>query len=167
MSPLTLVIVILALTAFAFHLGKRRSLGVATRAGGIRKLHSLPSYYGTLTALWCGVPSLVLLGVWIGFETTIITWLVVSDLPEELRSLPEERLGLILNDIKNLVSGNIVAAEVDATMTSGGGALREAPEHQHRGARRWSRSRSRRPVWATAGASSARTCAPATTSSAR
>ena len=117
MSPLTLVIVLLALTAFAFHLGKRRSLGVAARAGGIRKLHSLPSYYGTLTALWCGVPAVIVLGLWMSFEASIITWLVVAELPDALRSLPEEQLGLLLNDIKNLVSGNIVAGEVNPAMT--------------------------------------------------
>ena len=116
MSPLTLIIILLAFTAFAFHLGKRRSLGVAARAGGVRKLHSLPSYYGTLTALWCGIPALIVLGLWLSFETTIITGLVVAELPPELRSLPEEELGLLLNDIKNLMSGNIVASEVDATM---------------------------------------------------
>ena len=116
MPPLILVIVILTLTAFAFHLGKRRSLGVATRAGGVRRLHSLPSYYGSLTALWCGVPALIVLGVWVSFETSIITWLVVAELPEELRRLPQEQLGLLLNDIKNLVSGNIVAAELNPTM---------------------------------------------------
>ena len=116
MSPLTLILLLLAFTAFAFHLGKRRSLGVATRAGGVRKLHSLPSYYGTLTALWCGVPALIVLGLWLSFETTIITWLVVAELPPELRGLPKAELGLLLNDIKNLVSGNIVASDVDATM---------------------------------------------------
>ena len=116
MSPLTLIIILLAFTAFAFHLGKRRSLRVATRAGGVRKLHSLPSYYGTLTALWCGIPALIVLGLWLSFETTIITGLVVAELPPELRSLPKEELGLLLNDIKNLVSGNIVASDVDATM---------------------------------------------------
>ena len=118
MSPLTLVIVILALTAFAFHMGKRRSLGVVTRAGGVRRLHSLPSYYGTLTALWCGVPALIVLGLWMSFETSIITWLVVAELPDEVRNLPQAQLGLLINDIKNLVSGNIVAAEVDSAMTS-------------------------------------------------
>ena len=117
MSPATLITVLLALTAFAFYLGKRRSLGVAARAGGIRRLHSLPSYYGTLTALWCGVPALIVLGLWLAFETTIITWFVVAELPDEVRGLPEAQLGLVINDIRNLVSGNIVAAEVNPAMT--------------------------------------------------
>ncbi|MGB5424366.1 MAG: phosphate ABC transporter permease subunit PstC, partial [Desulfobacterales bacterium] len=53
---------------------------------------------------------------WLAFESNIITSLVVADLPENLRSLPPDRLNLILNDIKNLVSGNIVSGRIDPTM---------------------------------------------------
>ena len=116
MSPATLLLLLLGLTALAFHLGKRRSLGVAARAGGVRHLHSLPGYYGGLAALWCGVPALVVLGLWLACEDRIITHFVVAELPVAIRELPEGRLGLVVNDIKNLASGNIVAGEVDATI---------------------------------------------------
>jgi phosphate transport system permease protein len=46
----------------------------------------------------------------------VITQLVVAGLPDDLRRLAPERLNLVINDIKNLASGNIVAGEVDATM---------------------------------------------------
>jgi phosphate transport system permease protein len=52
----------------------------------------------------------------LAFESTIITTLVVADLPEEIRALPEARLNLVVNDIKNLVSGNIVSGEIDPVM---------------------------------------------------
>ena len=125
MSSATLIVVLLGLTALAFHLGKRRSLGVAARAGGVRHLHSLPSYYGSLTALWCGVPALVVLGLWLACEDRIITHFVVAQLPAEVREQPEARLGLFVNDLKNLAGGNVVAGEVDSV-------LRGAAEHYAR-----------------------------------
>jgi phosphate transport system permease protein len=50
------------------------------------------------------------------FEDSIITSLVVAGLPEEVRNLTPNRLNLVVNDIKNLVSGNIVSTEVDPVM---------------------------------------------------
>jgi hypothetical protein len=44
-----------------------------------------------------------------GFRTIIITGLVVSGLPDEIQALPDGRLNLMVNDIRNLVSGNIVS----------------------------------------------------------
>ncbi len=125
MNTTNLIFTLLALTAVGYFLGKQRSLRVGVASGGVRHLHSLPTYYGSLVALWCGVPALVLLGLWIAFESAIITNLVVAGLPEEIRTLPEERVGLVVNDIKNLVSGNIVSGEVDATM-------RAAADHYQR-----------------------------------
>jgi phosphate transport system permease protein len=43
---------------------------------------------------------------------------VVSALPPELRELPEEQLGLVYNDIRNLVEGNIVSSNPGADITA-------------------------------------------------
>lgn len=101
------------LTAFAFWSGRRRSYKVAATIGGISKLHSRPIYYGSLTALCCGLPALLIYAVWHFFESTIVTKMVVSGLPEGLRQLPASELGLVVNDVKNLVFGNIVAKAPD------------------------------------------------------
>jgi phosphate transport system permease protein len=116
MSPTTLLGTLLLLSAVAYYLGRKRAFAVSAPVGGISRLHSRPSYYGALTALWCGIPALIIFGFWLGFQDKIIINLVVADLPEAIRSLPENRLNLVVNDIKNLVSGNIVAGEVDSTM---------------------------------------------------
>jgi len=113
MSVTTLAIVLLALSALAYYVGRQRSFAVARGAGGVRALHSLPGYYGMLAALWCGLPALLVLAGWAAFEPYIVTKLVVAGLPDEIRSLPDARLGLVVNDIRNLVSGNIVSAQVD------------------------------------------------------
>ena len=116
MSPSNLLILLLGLSAVAYYVGRHRALAVAGGSGGVKTLHSRPTYYGTLAALWCGIPALLLFGFWLAFETNIVTRLVVADLPADIRALPPERVSLIVNDIKNLALGNIVAGEVDSTM---------------------------------------------------
>jgi len=116
MSPATLLIILLALSSAAYYVGRRRAFAVAGGAAKIKHLHSRPAYYGALTAVWCGIPALILFGFWLAFESSIVTHLVVADLPEEIRTLPPARLNLIVNDIRNLESGNIVSGKIDPTM---------------------------------------------------
>jgi phosphate transport system permease protein len=125
MSMSALVLVLLALSAAAYFLGRQRSLALAGRAGGLRNLHSLPTYYGFYTALWCGLPALAVLGVWGMFQSTIVTELLVQDLPAELRELPPDRLGLVINDIHNLVTGSAVSHEVTPQIQAAAEHLRE------------------------------------------
>ena len=50
MQTSTIVIAILFLGAVAFRVGRRRSLVLVGGSRGVRNLHSLPGYYGLLTA---------------------------------------------------------------------------------------------------------------------
>ncbi len=123
MTPTSLIVCLALFSVFAFWVGRKRSITVAN--GRLRELHSLPGYYGYYAAIWCGIPALIVWSLWLSFETVLIPDLVVSALPEELRSVSPDHLTLIVNDIKNLVSGNIVSGEVDAT-------IRAAADHyQH------------------------------------
>ncbi len=97
-------------------MGRRRAFAVAGDGAGIQQLHSRPTYYGALAAIWCGIPALLLFGFWLAFESTVITQLVVSDLPENIRSLTGAELNLFINKIKNMVSGNIVSGEITPAM---------------------------------------------------
>lgn len=116
MSPATLLIILLALSSVAYYVGRRRAFAVAGGAAKIKHLHSRPTYYGALAAVWCGIPTLIIFGFWLAFESSIVTQLVVADLPAEIQNLPAARLNLIVNDIRNLVSGNIVSGKMDPTM---------------------------------------------------
>ncbi|MDP2643674.1 MAG: phosphate ABC transporter permease family protein [Desulfobacterales bacterium] len=107
MTPNSLLLILLVLSAAAYRIGKRKA-----NAAGIR-LHSRPAYHGALAALWCAVPALLLFGLWQACQDRILLHLVASDLPAPLRTLPPERLGLVLNDVKNLVQGNIVSEKVN------------------------------------------------------
>jgi phosphate transport system permease protein len=114
MHTSTLIVVLLGLMSLAYYLGRKRSLSLVS--GRVRDLHSLPSYYGLHTALWCGIPAILLIVLWVSFEGSVVTGLVVDSLPEETRQLPPERLNLVLNDIRNLATGDITSATVDDNM---------------------------------------------------
>ncbi|MFT5174826.1 MAG: phosphate transport system permease protein [Gammaproteobacteria bacterium] len=118
MNPNLTLIVVLLLAAGAFHLGRTRALRLESgTARGASTLHSLPGYYGWYVALWCGVPAFCLYALWIVFEPTITTYLVVQGLPQEMRDLPATRLSLLVNDIRNTVNGNI-ASSSDLSITT-------------------------------------------------
>lgn len=105
-SP-TLILALLGLSSVSYYLGWKRSLAVAN--GRARVLHSLPGYHGLYTALWAAVPALLLLAVGLVFQGPIITQIIVSDLPQDIQSLPPSRLNLVINDIRNIASGNIAS----------------------------------------------------------
>jgi phosphate transport system permease protein len=115
-TPTTLLFILLLLSTTAYYIGLRRSVAVVGGIAKIQNLHSRPAYYGMLTALWCGLPALIIFGCWQAFEGNIITQIVVANLPSELKSLPADRINLIVNDIRNLVSGNIVSGQISAEM---------------------------------------------------
>ena len=108
MSLSALTLVVLALAGLGWHLGRRRAFAVAGGPAKAHALHSRPAYFGTLTALWCAVPALLLLGLWFALRSSIVTGLVVADLPPELRDLPENELALVVNDIRNQVEGSFI-----------------------------------------------------------
>ena len=116
MQTWVLILALLGVMAVAFQFGRRRSLASVGERTGARDLHSLPSYYGFYTALWAGLPALFIAGLWIFFEGSVITAMVVEGLPAALKDVPPARLGLLVNDITNLANGNIVSAQVDAQM---------------------------------------------------
>ncbi|MEM7284702.1 MAG: phosphate ABC transporter permease family protein, partial [Pseudomonadota bacterium] len=102
MTISVLLTVLAVLFAMSFVLGRQRSISTVGGVDSIPTLHSLPSYYGYWTALSAGVPALLLLLLWITLQNNIITGLVVSEMPEEVRNLPSAELGLVINDVRNV-----------------------------------------------------------------
>ena len=107
MSNSIILVAVALLAGVAYWMGKQRSLVLVGGSRGIRKLHSLPSYYGLLTALWCALPALVIMGLWLSFQDSLITHLVLSKLPAAVRDQDGAQLGLVLNDVRNVVEGNV------------------------------------------------------------
>ncbi len=113
----TLVLVLLAASAFCFWSGRARSLAVAgSPSGPAARLHSLPGYYGYYVALWCLLPALALVFVWIALEVRVVVALTVASLPESLQSLPPGQLDLLVNNIRNLATGDAVSGDVDVVL---------------------------------------------------
>ncbi len=106
-----IIICLLVLSGLAYWVARRRAFRVAGGRRGLKNLHSRPVYYGWLAALWCMIPAGLVLVAWIALEPTVITDMVVNQLPAEMQELPANRLELVVNDIKNLASGNIASQE--------------------------------------------------------
>ena len=114
MQLLVLIATLIVLTVIGFYLGRSRA--VASAAAGHMRLHSLPSYYGWYVAVWCALPSLLLFLAWLAFEPEILRAILIGSLPQEARDLPPARLGLLLNDIRNLASGGVLARASDPAL---------------------------------------------------
>lgn len=120
MNTTTLIVIISLLTIGGFYLGRGRAIAIA--GGHQRELHSLPGYHGLFVALWCALPALVLMGLWLVIEPTVIRGLVTAALPDNLRELAPDRLALLYNDIRNTAAGG-------ATSTASDTITREAAAH--------------------------------------
>ena len=83
----TLILILIAMSVAAFYVGRRRSVAIVggPRPGSV--LHSLPGYYGYFTAIWCLLPALAVILLWVLLEPRIIVALVVGGLPEAYQSL--------------------------------------------------------------------------------
>ena len=99
---LVLTIVLLALAAAAFRIGRGRALSLA---GGLPKnLAALPRYYGWYVVLWGAIPAALLLAAWLAVQPAMIEMLVIGGLPDAMQDLPDSEKGLIYNDIRNAVA---------------------------------------------------------------
>lgn len=125
MTPINLLIILLLLTSAAYWAGRKRAFAVVHGKGGPKILHSRPGYYGTLAALWCIIPAGIVFGVWNVADNSVIADLVLANLPDAIKNLPEDRLTLVMNDIKNLVQGNIVSGQI------GDDILKAAEHYRH------------------------------------
>jgi hypothetical protein len=111
-----ILLLILGLGALAFYVGRGRSLAVAEPLGGIRHLKALPNYYGLNALLWCALPALAILILWVILDEPIINSLVISGLSEELRPTNTAAHNLLLNKIANLSQGMVSFGGQDAEL---------------------------------------------------
>jgi len=101
------VLAILFVASYGFYSGRLKSLQAVD--GQTHALHSLPNYYGSYVALWCGLPAFVLIMVWTAFDGAVITSMVLSEMGSFAEGLTEAEHNLLLTDIRNLAEGNISA----------------------------------------------------------
>ena len=102
MSIGLLLVLLLALAVAGHLIGQRRA--VASAGGDIRHLHSLPAFYGRITALMTGVPALLLVAVWVLVSSIVIeqrafSLIAPADIPEGSSS------ALVISDVRRLAEG--------------------------------------------------------------
>ena len=95
-------LILLALAGFGYVVGRRRA--VASVGGDIRKLHSLPSFYGAFTALMTAVPAFLLIGVWLlaqpfVVESRALSLIAPSEIPAGSSS------ALVMADVRRVAAG--------------------------------------------------------------
>ena len=113
MQSTTLILLMGFLSIAAFYLGRSRSLAVVGGPGKGKGLHSLPGYHGYFVSIWCVLPPLALLSGWMLAEPGFITALVVKSLSPAIQALPAGELNLLVNNIQNLATGDVVSAAID------------------------------------------------------
>ncbi len=94
--------------AVAYFLGLARARSVAGSEGSA-SLHSLPRYYGSMVALWCLIPALVLLMGWQLGERSITHGLLLQNLPAGLSYESSDEQRLLLSTIENIANGSMLA----------------------------------------------------------
>jgi len=104
----TLLFAVVALALLGYYFGRQRAVAAAITAGP-RNVHSLPGYHGGYVALWCALPAIALLVLWQVYEPMWLRSSVLDSLPETMQALPSDQLGLVYNDIRNIVEGNFVS----------------------------------------------------------
>ncbi len=105
MQVLVLLLVLLILSIVGFRLGRGRAVRVAGSKPGT--LHSLPDYYGYYVALWCGLPALALIVLWLSLDGTLLQMLVERALPVQTQALPASQLALVMNEVRNLAQSGM------------------------------------------------------------
>lgn len=109
-SMLMLVAVLLIVTTY--FIGKKRAVAVVGGQSNVRNLNSLPLYYGALTALWCGIPCILLLAVWTMFDDYFIQQIIIQELPADIRQLSKSDLGLLFNTVSNVATDSFADPNV-------------------------------------------------------
>ena len=112
MSPLLLITFVLVLSTLAYWWGRKRAFALSVHPSAT-KMHSRPGYYGMLTALWCAIPSLLIVIVWQLAADPLLTNLAMKSVMAAKGNLSPDQMNLLVNDMRNLVSGSMAAREID------------------------------------------------------
>ncbi|GGL77807.1 phosphate ABC transporter permease subunit PstC [Wenxinia marina] len=122
MPTLWLIVIVLILAAVGYVAGRQRSLSSVD--GDVRRLHSLPSFYGWNAALWALLPALLALVAWQVMQPVVLN---LSTQPMlELDAAQPGALGLAMADVRRVADGLDLA--VQTGLMSAEGARGIAPE---------------------------------------
>ncbi len=118
MNAVSLLSVIAVLAFLAYQFSRHRAVTQARALGGQQFLHSLPLYYGLLSALWCVIPALAIVLIWTLADDWFIRHLIITGLPAEQRNLSESEIGLLMSSVQNMAQGNPLFGEPDPVVVA-------------------------------------------------
>lgn len=113
MSATTLLLVALALALISFVYGRTHAFKVANQNGGMKSMHSLPSHYGMMVAMWCALPALAIIVGWKLFEPVIVSSILDDYIPAGIIEAGPKSVELYKNDIGNLVDSDKIDSITD------------------------------------------------------
>jgi len=113
MTTTGIVLLVSVLAILSYFGGRSRALALANGRTGV--LHSLPGYYGWYAALWCALPGLLVITLWLLGSSWVLDRLTLAPLAES-STFTEVEAALFLNDVKNVYGGIFAAERADPTV---------------------------------------------------
>ncbi len=108
MSYTFIMLVLVALTAFGFLMGRRQGVGFRTAD----HVHSLPNYHGAYVALIALLPAALVFLLWIAIEPMVADSILRSQLQNTLGLTENSALNLAISQVKGIVGGvNVAGAD--------------------------------------------------------
>lgn len=98
-----LLLILVGLPLAGFLLARRKA---AVMLGGGARLHSLPDFHGAYVAAWTGIPSVLLVLLWIALQGPLLDQAIFASLPDDFRAAAENR-GLVVAEIHSLADGRV------------------------------------------------------------
>ncbi len=96
-----LLAAILLISLSGFYLGRNQALNLRSQT----KLHSLPQYHGYFIALWCSIPTILLILLWIALEPVLLGSLIRNQLESQSEGLTPTDYVIITEKVRNLAAG--------------------------------------------------------------
>jgi phosphate transport system permease protein len=101
-----ILLLLIVLAAISYFYARRRA--VAAVEGREYLLHSRPSYHGAFVAAWVGIPSILLVLVWLLLQGTVVDNLLLSSMPPGTTDgMTSGQISLLLSEIKSVAAGNV------------------------------------------------------------
>lgn len=102
MPILWLTLIVLAIAAVGFFMGRQRAL--ASAGGDSRNLHSLPIYYGSNALMKSVVPAFGLMILWLLGQSLFIDSRIVQMIPDS-EIAEGSNVGLVMSDVRRTADG--------------------------------------------------------------
>ena len=96
-----LLAAILLISLSGFYLGRNQASNLRSQT----KLHSLPQYHGYFIALWCGIPTILLILLWTALEPVLLGSLIRSYLESQSGGLTPTDYVIMTEEVRNLAAG--------------------------------------------------------------